>query len=88
MHAVRRKRAFAATESVDRLAEGLSKYCPFSALVVLSLLIAGPAVPRSRAAAIFAAFAAVDVGVNLFRRRRVRTRRRGQSGSIQRSVLA
>lgn len=88
MHAVRRKRAFAAPEFVDRLAERLSTYCPFSALVVLSLLIAGPAVPPSRAVAVFAAFAAVDVGVNLFRLQRVRRRRRGQSRSIQRNVLA
>lgn len=88
MHAVHRKRAFAAPESVDRLAEGLSKYCPFSALVVLSLLIAGPAVALSRAAAIFAVFAAVDVGINLFRWRRLRTKRRVRSAPVQANVLA
>jgi len=88
MHSVRRKRAFAAPEFVERLAERLSRYCPFSALVVLSLLIARSAVPFSRAAAILAAFAAVDVGVNLFRWHRLRRRRRVHSGSIRTNVLA
>jgi hypothetical protein len=87
MHAVRPKRAFAAPQFVDSLAETLSTYCPFSALAALSLLIAGPLVTLPRAIQTFVAVAAADVGLNLFRWWRSRRMRRTLSASIRVNVL-
>jgi hypothetical protein len=67
MHPPRPKRVLRGPQFVDQLADWLSKHCPFTALSLLILLIAGSAIPLSRPLLFVTLVGGADVTINLVR---------------------
>jgi hypothetical protein len=83
MHRPRPKRVLQGPQFVDQLAEWLLTRCPFTALALLSLLVAGSRVTVSRPYLFVAAVAFADIVVNVFRARR--QPRRAARASVMRT---
>jgi hypothetical protein len=71
----------------DQLAEWLSKHCPFTALSLLVLLVAGSAIPIPRPLLFVALVGGADVAINLFRDLR-RPRREPRASVTRTNVIA
>jgi len=87
MHPPRPKKLLHGPEFVDRLAEWLLTRCPFTALALLFLLVAGSLITISRPLPFVAAIAAADLLVNVARERR-RPVREKRSSSMRTNVPA
>jgi hypothetical protein len=70
MHPPRPKRVLQGPQFVDQLAEWLLAHCPFTALALLILVVAGPAVPVGRPLVFVAIVGSADVAVNIVHNRR------------------
>ena len=87
MHPPRPKRVLRGPHFVDQLAEWLSKHCPFTALSLLVLLVAGSAIPIPRPLLFVALVGGADVAINLFRDLR-RPRREARASLTRTNVAA
>lgn len=70
MHPPRRKRVLQGPQFIDQLTEWLLRHCPFTALAVLVLVVAGSAIAIPRPLVFVAIVALSDVTVNAVRARR------------------
>jgi len=70
MHPPRPKRVLQGPQFVDHLAEWLLTHCPFTALALLILLVAGARFSIPRPLVFVAVIALGDVAVNVIRERR------------------
>lgn len=70
MHPPRRKRVLQGPQFVDHLTEWLLRHCPFTALALLVLVVAGSAIPIPRPLVFVTIVALADVAVNVVRARR------------------
>lgn len=86
MHPPRPKRVLRGPQFLDQLAEWLSKHCPFTALSLLVLLVAGSAIPLPRPLVFVAVVGGADVAINLLRD--LRRPRREPRASLPRTNVA
>jgi hypothetical protein len=70
MHPPRRKRILQGPQIVDQLAEWLLRHCPFTALALLVVVVAGSAIAIPRPLVFVTIVALADVTVNIVRARR------------------